>query len=76
MGELKAAMTQAEFESWQEFYAMSPFDDLHRYHRPAALIATSMAGGDVSDRIEWLHPSGNDLSEADMKTLKAFGLRK
>lgn len=43
MGELKAAMTQAEFERWRDYYQRSPFDDHHRYRRPAALLAAVSA---------------------------------
>ena len=70
-------MTQREFEAWQDFYVQAPFDDLHRYHRPASLIAVSMSGGNVADKIEWLQPSrvDEDYSDADMKTFAAFGMK-
>jgi hypothetical protein len=46
------------------------------YHRPAALISQSMAGGDMAQKIEWLSsPIVRDLSDADLRTLKAFGLK-
>lgn len=70
-------MTQKEFQSWIEFYRAYPFDDLHRYHRPAALISTSMAGGEIKDRIDWLQPEllPNDINQADIATMKAFGFK-
>lgn len=69
-------MTQREFEFWKAFYERHPFDDLHMFHRPAALIAQSMAGGDMAQKIEWLSsPIVRDLSDADLRTLKAFGLK-
>lgn len=70
-------MTQREFEAWQDFYMQAPFDDLHRYHRPAALVSVSMAGGEVSDKLEWLQPSraNAEYSDADMATFKAFGVK-
>jgi hypothetical protein len=76
--ELQACMTQAEFHSWSRFYALYPFDDYHRFHRPAALIAQSMAGGEIQDRLNWLQPdpSTNGLTDADMTTLKAFGFTR
>lgn len=60
---------------------MHPFDDLHRYHRPAALIAKSMSGGDMEQMLEWLHPmysESNDIeySEEDLQTFKALGMKK
>ena len=72
-------MSQAEFQRWFDFYQMHPFDDLHRYHRPAALVARTMAGGDIESMLEWLHPQYNDdkdseFSEADLKTFKALGM--
>lgn len=80
MGELKQAMTQVEFERWQQFYMRHPFDDHHRYQRPAVLVAQSMAGGDVKQKFEFLtppveeEPDGvNGLSSADVKTIIALG---
>jgi hypothetical protein len=74
-------MSQAEFERWFAFYQMHPFDDLHRYHRPAALIARTMAGGDIGEMLEWLHPNylvdrETGYSEEDLRTFKALGLEK
>jgi len=68
-------MTQPEFLRWMEFYRLFPFDDMHRYHRPAALISQSMAGGEIRDKLDWLQPDArNDgLNEADMATLRAMG---
>ena len=74
-------MSQAEFGRWAEFYESHPFDDLHRYHRPAALISRSMSGADIGELIEWLHPkylveSEAEYSEEDLQTFKALGLEK
>lgn len=68
-------MSQAEYAAWIEFYRQYPFDDYHRYYRPAALISVSMAGGDVNDRLEWLQPevAPDGLNDADLRTMKAFG---
>jgi hypothetical protein len=49
-------MTQAEFMRWAEFYRAQPFDDFHRFHRPAALVAGSFGGGDMQARLDWLQP--------------------
>lgn len=73
-------MSQVEFQRWFDFYQMHPFDDLHRYHRPAALVAKSMCGAEIEDMLEWLHPQYNEqdseYSEADLKTFKALGMSK
>ena len=68
-------MTQAEYRNWIAFYRNHPFDDLHRYHRPAALVSVSMGGGDVKERIDWLSPEpiADGLGAADAATMKAFG---
>ena len=61
---------------------MHPFDDLHRYHRPAALISRSMSGADIGELIEWLQPrevieaAEIGYSEADLNTFKALGMSK
>lgn len=80
MGELKQAMTQVEFERWQQFYMRHPFDDHHRYQRPAVLVSQSMAGGDVKQKFDFLAPPFEDeheevegLSSADIKTIIALG---
>lgn len=71
-----SAMTQHEFRYWKAFYERHPFDDLHVYHRPAALIAQSMGGGDFSQKVDLLsNPFIKDYSDADLRTLKAFGLK-
>lgn len=71
-------MTQPEFLAWVEFYKLYPFDDLHRYHRPAALIGRSMSGADVDDLLDWLapDPAHRNLSPADRATMKALGMRR
>lgn len=81
-------MTKQEFRSWEQFYDESPFDDLHRYHRPAAMLAQVQIGGDFSSRLDWLvggrdQRQGRDqsphlsdqFSEADLRTFAALGLK-
>lgn len=83
MGELQATMTNAEFLSWQQYFEEAPFDDHHRYHRPALLVAQSMAGGDIKPKLEFLVPPKADglseqvpggLSQADLRTIAALGV--
>lgn len=79
VAELQSVMTQNEFNSWLEFYQMQPFDDLHRYYRPAALIARSFSGGDVTEMLNWLQPQQTEdsrYSDADMRTFAAFGMKR
>ena len=80
-------MTESEFRSWQQFYQESPFDDLHRYHRPAAMLAQVQVGGDFSARLSWLaggsglnqdqdqfpHLS-DEFTDADLRSFEALGL--
>jgi hypothetical protein len=75
---LQATITQAEYHSWLQFYREEPFDDFHRYHRPAALVARSMGGGDIDEYLQWLQPPvwQEDLSTADIRTMRALGISK
>jgi len=84
VGELQKTMLQKEFESWKRFYQIRPFDDLHRYHRPAAVVAHSMGGGgDIGRTIDMLvnesktvaeleEAMEGEFSEADKATMKAL----
>lgn len=76
--EWRAAMSEAEFQRWMAFYTLFPFDDFHRFHRPAALIATSFTGGEIAAKLEWLQPdtSTAELSEADIGLMKLLGVTK
>ena len=77
VGQLRASMTQREFASWAEFYRLFPFDDRHRYHRPAALVSTALGGGKYDDRLEFLSPEPQPpgLSKVDLSIIKALGLK-
>ncbi len=71
-------MSHAEFLSWADFYRRWPFDDFHRFHRPAALIAHSMGGGGqeaLRQRLDWLAPlAGGDYTDADRDLFRAAGV--
>jgi hypothetical protein len=60
-----------------DFYEIAPFDDFHRFHRPAALIAQRMAGGEIQPLLDFLRPPLNDeqYSSADLSFLKAFNIK-
>jgi hypothetical protein len=68
-------MTRVEFFRWVAYYEQYPFDDYHRFHRPAALVAYSLGGGQMGPYLDWLQPppQSDDLNDADMNTLRAFG---
>lgn len=83
VGELQRDMTRKEFESWKQFYALRPFDDLHRFHRPAAVIAHSIGGGDLGKTLDMLvnerkviegmeKELAEGFSEADKATIAAL----
>ena len=69
-------MPQSEFLKWVDFYKINPFDDMHRYYRPAALLATTM-GGNAKNALEWLQPEvyAGDYAQSDINVFKAFGIK-
>jgi hypothetical protein len=82
-------ISERDFQGLREFYRMYPFDDYHRFHRPAALVAGAMAGGDMAARLEWLQPDTaaspatgtpqlpsiiGDYSSADLSVMVALGV--
>lgn len=71
------AIPEPEFQGWREFYRLYPFDDMHRFHRPAALVAGSLGGGELKDRLDWLQPDPVNAGwdEADLRTFAAFGVK-
>lgn len=64
-------MSQSEFVAWVQFYKLHPFDDYHRFYRPAALMTA-----DVQAALEWLQPDPmpDEYSKEDVMTLRAFGI--
>jgi hypothetical protein len=78
VSELKAVMSMAEFRRWAAYYRAYPFDDLHRYHRPAALVASSVRRtSDIQPLIDWLQPDPamSGFSSVDASVMRAFGVR-
>lgn len=78
-------MSRSEAEDWLNFYRVSPFDDRHRYHRPAALAWSAGRSGDAQDNLQqaldWLDPGeakaeaeATGFSQADLNTFKALGM--
>ena len=68
--ELKQRMSVPEFVRWMQYYKRNPFDDLHRYHRPAALVSVAMGGGDFVERVELLRGSFEETASSDFMTVK------
>lgn len=58
-------MTVEEFDAWAAFFRRWPFDDYHRFHRPAALVSVSMGGGEIQDRLDFLEPPFVDKTGVD-----------
>ena len=61
-------MPADEFEAWREFYTLFPFDDRHRYHRPAVLLA-AQKGVDVQAALDWLQPPVVDSSLSALRAI-------
>jgi len=61
-----------------EFYRLYPFDDFHRYHRPAAMVAQSLGGGEIQPLLDWLQPDGatEEMTDADVATMRALGFTR
>lgn len=67
-------MGQPEFDAWCEFYTEHPFDDYHRYQKPAALVAWSNGGVTLQTAMDYLAPPGDDgNTEADRSLFEAAG---
>lgn len=77
VSELASSITEDELESWKAYYRHWPFDDLHRYHRPAAMIGASMSGG-YNEKLEMVAgtlpaSAGGGLNEVDRSVMAALG---
>lgn len=75
VAEWKATMTEVEFQRWCDYYRDTPFDDQHRYQRPAALIASGVFRNGKGPEYyldQYLHPS--QIGEVDASIYRAFGL--
>lgn len=76
MAEWQALMTRPEFLAWVEFYKRNPFDDYHRFARPAAMVAHSMSGAGLDELLAWFEkrpPPAINTVEQDM--MKAIGAK-
>gem|GEM_PF-1123382 len=72
-------MPYSEYENWRKYYLIYPFDDAHRYYRPAALLASMQATQPdraLKAALEFLQPDPRlaNLNEIDRSALAAFGL--
>jgi len=74
-------MPYSEYENWRAFYLMYPFDDVHRYYRPAALLASMQATDKrraLNAALDFLQPDPvvSQLNDTDKRTLAAFSLTR
>lgn len=57
IAEWQRAMSEDEFDAWCEYYRRWPFDDYHRFHRPAALVGQMTSGvKDIQPLLDFLQP--------------------
>lgn len=70
-------MPADERATWIEFYKLYPFDDFHRYQRPAAFIRSGMAGS-YEAGLDFLAPEPTmvGLSAADVSMMRAMGFNR
>lgn len=72
-------MSAQEWDCWLAYYQQFPFDDFHRFHRPAAMVGASMAG-DYKDKIAFLQPDpippNSKYNAADLDVLNQATKRK
>lgn len=56
---------------------MHPFDDLHRFHRPAALLA-AVKGYSMETAIDYLHPPNrvDNIDEVGLSVMRALGIKR
>ena len=73
---MQARMSEREFQRWQRFYLQQPFDDVHRYYRPAALQAAAFGGGNIGEMMDFLVNKAEKPPEtdADLSVFAAFGV--
>lgn len=86
VAEAEARMSRGEFCDWYDRYVAEPFDDAHRFHRPAAWLAFQFNGVQPRESMKWLTdgtmPAAPDVtvagqwSDADRATLATLGFGK
>ena len=67
-------LSEREFQEWCSFYALYPFDDYHRLHRPASAIGAA-SGGKLDEILKFLSPQPDhiEMSDADRDIARALG---
>lgn len=74
--EWKLRISKPEFIAWVQFYKQQPFDDFHRFHRPAALIASSMGGTEIDKLLDFLQPPARiQFTDLDLQVFETFGYK-
>lgn len=68
-------MPRKDYEAFRQFYQLFPFDDHHRFHKPAAVIAASM-GMKMEDSMRVLDPPPNESgwSQAELNSFRSGGV--
>ena len=72
IGELQQTLSPDEYAAWLVFFRLYPFDDFHRFHRPAALMSASMSG-ELDEKLQWLQPSRATPADTDLSVFRALG---
>ena len=70
-------MSSREFEGWIDYFNRHPFDDLHRYHRPALIAGDLLREGvNVKVLMNWLTNGEAIVEDADANTLRVLGVSR
>lgn len=79
VAEWQSRVSRRELLDWIEFYRRWPFDDLYRYHRPAALIAHRVGRVELEAELDYLHPPTMGAAiddDVDLSVLRALGVSR
>lgn len=78
VGQLKQTLTNKEYLDWVAYYKSYPFDDFHRFHRPAALLVSRGKNEQLDAALKFLDINSvlpgeinmDEMSEADMSIIQ------
>lgn len=75
-------MTSSEYRGWIDYFDRHPFDDLHRYHRPALADTLIRGGVEFDAALQWAGgttpeaPREMTPEEADAITMRTLGVSR
>ena len=69
-------MPVRDFHEMREFYRLFPFDDFHRFHRPAALVANAMSSAKTEELLRWLQPDPSEEGWAEARPQHVRRIRR